>query len=160
MVSVLLIVLGIILLAAGFVGCILPILPGPPIAFLALFCSSIHENWAAYGPLEWVVLSALVVVVTILDFVVPVMGAKKYGASRAAVWLSIVGMVVGLFLFPPFGMLVGAFVGAFVGELMAGKDSSEALRPAWGVFVGTVVGTGLKLAVCAVIAYYFVDALL
>jgi uncharacterized protein YqgC (DUF456 family) len=56
-------------------------------------------------------------------------------------------------------MLVGAFVGAFVGELMAGKGSAEALRPAWGVFVGTVVGTGLKLAVCGVIAYYFVAAL-
>jgi uncharacterized protein YqgC (DUF456 family) len=57
-------------------------------------------------------------------------------------------------------MLVGAFLGAFLGELMAGKGGSEALRPAWGVFVGTVVGTGLKLAVCCVIAYYFVVALL
>lgn len=160
MVSVLLILLGIILLVAGFVGCILPVLPGPPIAFLALFCASIHESWEAYGPVEWVVLSALVVVVTVLDFLVPVAGARKYGAGRTAIWLSVVGMLVGLFLFPPFGMLLGAFLGAFLGELLDGKGSTEALRPAWGVFVGTVVGTGLKLAVCAVIAYYFVSALL
>jgi hypothetical protein len=43
---------------------------------------------------------------------------------------------------------------------MVGKGSAEALRAAWGVFVGTVVGTALKLAVCCVIAFYFVDALL
>jgi uncharacterized protein YqgC (DUF456 family) len=159
-ISVLLAVLGIVLLLAGFVGCILPILPGPPIALLALVCVSIDQGWAAYSALDWVVLGGLVVVVTVLDFLVPVVGAKKYGASRTAVWMSVVGMVVGLFMFPPFGMLVGAFLGAFLGELMAGKDSSEALRPAWGVFVGTIVGTGLKLAVCGVIAYYFVAALL
>ncbi|MHC4971849.1 MAG: DUF456 domain-containing protein [Planctomycetota bacterium] len=160
MLSVLLIVLGIVLLVVGFVGCILPIVPGPPIAFLALICTSIDQGWAAYSPLEWAVLGALVAAVTVLDFLVPMMGAKRYGASRTAIWVSVVGMVVGLFLFPPFGMLVGAFVGAFLGELMAGKGSAEALQPAWGVFVGTVVGTGLKLAVCAVIAYYFVEALL
>jgi len=157
--SVLLVVLGIVLLAAGFVGCILPILPGPPIAFLALICVSIDQGWGTYSVLEWIVLGALVILVTVLDFVVPMMGAKKYGASRTAIWISVVGMVVGLILFPPFGMLIGAFVGAFLGELMAGKGSAEALRPAWGVFVGTVVGTGLKLAVCGVIAFYFVAAL-
>ena len=160
MLSVLLVILGIVLLVAGFVGCVLPILPGPPIALLALICVSLDQGWAAYSALEWVVLGALVVVVTVLDFLVPMMGAKKYGASRTAIWISVVGMVVGLILFPPFGMLVGAFVGAFLGELMAGKGSAEALRSGWGVFVGTVVGTGLKLAVCCVIAYYFVVALL
>jgi len=159
MLSVLLVILGIVLLAAGLVGCILPILPGPPIAFLALICVSIDQGWQTYSALEWAVLGALVILVTILDFLVPMMGAKKYGASRTAIWISVVGMVVGLILFPPFGMLIGAFVGAFLGELMAGKGSAEALRPAWGVFVGTVVGTGLKLAVCGVIAFYFVAAL-
>ncbi|MHC4134928.1 MAG: DUF456 domain-containing protein [Planctomycetota bacterium] len=160
MLSVLLVVLGIVLLAAGLVGCVLPILPGPPIAFLALICVSIDQGWAAYSPLEWVVLGALVAAVTVLDFLVPIVGAKRYGASRTAIWLSVVGMLVGLVMFPPFGMLVGAFIGAFLGELMTGKGSSAALGPAWGVFVGTVVGTGLKLAVCGVIAYYFVSALL
>jgi uncharacterized protein YqgC (DUF456 family) len=158
--SVLLVILGIVLLVAGLIGCVLPILPGPPIALLALICVSIDQGWETYSPLEWVVLGALVAGVTVLDFLVPMMGAKKYGASRTAIWISVVGMVVGLIMFPPFGMLIGAFLGAFLGELMAGKGSSEALRPAWGVFVGTVVGTGLKFAVCGVLAYYFVVALL
>jgi len=158
--SVLLVILGVVLLLAGFVGCVLPILPGPPIALLALICVSLDQGWGTYSALEWVVLGALVVVVTVVDLLVPVVGAKKYGASQTAIWVSVIGMVAGLIMFPPFGVLIGAFLGAFLGELMAGKGSSEALRPAWGVFVGTVVGTGLKLAVCCVITYYFVGALL
>jgi uncharacterized protein YqgC (DUF456 family) len=65
-------------------------------------------------------------------------------------------MLIGMFLLPPFGMLVGAFLGALVGEQSAGKKSNEALRAAWGVFVGTVVGILLKLVVCVTISVYFV----
>ena len=69
-----------------------------------------------------------------------------------------IGMLIGLIWFPPFGMLAGAFLGALAGEMMSGKDSSEALKPAWGVFVGTIVGVGLKFAVCGVITYYWAAA--
>jgi uncharacterized protein len=156
--SILLIVLGSLLLLAGFAGCILPMLPGPPLAYVALFCVTIDRGWGAFSVLELVLLGALTAGVTVVDTLLPVMGAKKYGASRAGVWLSVAGLLVGMFVFPPFGFLLGAFVGALLGELLAGKGAG-AVRPAWGVFVGTLAGTGLKLAACAVIAWYFVQGL-
>ena len=156
--SVLLILLGATLLLVAFVGCLLPILPGPPIALAALVCVALDRGWDAYSAWEWGALIALVALVTVLDYVVPLIGAKKYGASRAGLWMSVLGMIVGLLFFPPFGMLGGAFLGALLGEMMAGKEGSEALRPAWGVFVGIIIGTGLKLAVCGVIAYYWLTA--
>lgn len=156
--SVLLAVLGSLLILAGFAGCVLPMLPGPPLAYLALFCVTIDRGWAAYSTLELVLLGALTAGVTVVDTLLPVIGARKYGASRAGIWLSVAGLVVGVFLFPPFGFLLGAFLGALAGELLAGKGAG-AIRPAWGVFLGTLAGTGLKLAACAVIAWYFVTRL-
>lgn len=153
--AVLLAVLGGLLLLTGFAGCILPMLPGPPIAYLALLCVTSGTGWPAYSVLELVVLGALTAVVTVVDFVLPVAGARKRGASKAGVWLSVVGLAVGTFVFPPFGFLVGAFVGALAGELVSGKGMGS-LRPAWGVFVGTVAGVGLKLGCCGVLAWYFV----
>ena len=155
MTSVLLIILGAVILLVAFVGCLLPVLPGPPIAMLALVCVAVDQGWNTYSGWEWAALVALVAIVTVLDTVVPLVGAKKYGASRAGIWMSVLGMLVGLIWFPPFGMLAGAFLGALLGEMMSGKEGSEALRPAWGVFVGTIVGAGLKLAVCGVITYYW-----
>jgi len=153
--SVLLDVLGGLLLLLGFAGCILPMLPGPPIAYLALFCVTAAAGWPAYSLLEFVILGALTALVTVVDLLLPVVGARKRGASRAGIWLSVVGLLVGTFVFPPFGFLVGAFVGALVGELASGKGTGS-LRPAWGVFVGTVAGVGLKLGCCGVLAWYFV----
>jgi uncharacterized protein YqgC (DUF456 family) len=157
-VSILLIILGILLILLGFAGCILPLLPGPPLAYLALFCVTIDRGWGAFSTLEIVGVGVLVAAATAVDTVLPVLGAKRYGATRAGVWLSVVGLVLGTFLFPPFGFLIGAFAGALAGEFLAGRIRG-AFRPALGVFLGTVAGTGLKLAACAVVAWYFVAGL-
>jgi uncharacterized protein YqgC (DUF456 family) len=156
--TLLLVVLGVALLLAGFAGCILPMLPGPPLAYLALFCVTLDRGWAVYATVEIVGVGVLVAVATAVDIVLPVVGARRYGASKAGIWLSVLGLLLGTFLFPPFGFLLGAFAGALAGELMAGRGRG-ALRPAWGVFVGTVAGIGLKLAACAVVAWYFVAGL-
>ena len=155
--SVLLAVLGSLLILAGLAGCILPMLPGPPLAYAALYCVVLGKGWV-YSATELVVLGVLTAVVTVVDTLLPVMGAKKYGASRAGVWLSVAGLLVGTFVFPPFWFLVGAFAGALAGEMLAGKGAG-AIRPAWGVFLGTLAGTGLKLACCGVLAWYFVQGL-
>lgn len=158
MVTILLATLGVLLLLAGFAGCILPMLPGPPLAYAALFCVTAGGRWPVYTALELALLGALVLSVTVLDTLMPVIGARKYGASRTGLWLSIAGLLVGFLVFPPFGFLLGAFAGALAGEILAGKGRG-AMRPAWGAFVGTLAGTGLKLAVCAVLAWYFVAGL-
>ena len=94
--------------------------------------------------------------VTALDYLVPAWGAKRAGASRGGTWGAFGGMLAGLIWFPPFG----TFLGAMVGEVLAGRPDSRAVKAAWGVFVGTMLGTVLKLAAAGVITYYFVIGLL
>ncbi len=95
-------------------------------------------------------------VVIVLDYVVSALGAQKYGASRYGIGGSVLGMLIGIFFFPPFGMIMGAIGGAFVGELLAGKATSEALKAGWGVFIGNLMGTGIKLAFCGVALFLYV----
>ena len=156
--DIVLVVSGIVLLAAGLVGCVLPILPGPPLSYVGLVLLWGARSWEAhtFGTTTMLLLGGLAIVVTVLDYVAPVIGAQRFGASRAGVWGSVVGMIIGMIFFPPFGMLVGAFLGAVAGEVASGKLGYEALRAAFGVFVGTVAGIVLKLAVSVAIAVYFV----
>jgi uncharacterized protein YqgC (DUF456 family) len=157
--TVTLIILGLFLALLGLIGCLLPVIPGPPISFVALLVLSYAKNWEAFSVTFLVVMGVLTVVVVVLDYVGPAGGAKKYGASKTGVAGSVIGMLAGVFFFPPLGLFIGAFVGALVGELIARKGGKEALRAGWGVFVGIMVGTGLKLAFTGVILFFYIKEL-
>ena len=140
----------------GIAGCILPAIPGPPLSFLALLLLSFAKNWEPFGVAFLIIMGVLAVLLIILDYVIPTVGAKKYGASKYGIWLSIIGMILGLVFIPPFGVFIGAFIGAIVGELMAGKKGQTALKVGWGVFIGNMVGIGLKLAYSGFVLITFV----
>jgi uncharacterized protein YqgC (DUF456 family) len=157
---IVLIILGFIVLIAGLVGCVLPILPGPPLAYLALILLSIARGWETFTPTVLIVLGAAAATVTVMDYLMPLITSKWKGASKAGIWGSIVGMIVGMVFFPPFGVIIGTFAGAVLGELLFSNRPEGALKAGWGVFLGTMLGFGLKLAVSGVIAVYFLRALL
>lgn len=149
------IILGLFVALLGLAGCIIPVIPGPPLSFLALILLSFAKNWEPFSSTFLIIMASLTIVVTILDYVVPAGWAKKYGASKSGVWGSMLGMPVGFFFFPPWGILIGGMVGALVGELIAGKEESKALRAGWGIFVGYVLSTGLKLMFSGVLLFFY-----
>ena len=151
-------VLGAALVLVGFLGSVLPIIPGPPISWAGLlllkWTDYVNDHGAAYENALWILLF-FVILVTILDYVVPIMGTKKYGGSKRGVWGATIGVVVGLF-FGPLGIIIGPFLGAYIGEITTGKKDREALRAAWGSFMGFLLGVGLKLMVCGTILFFFI----
>jgi len=154
--DVILIVIGLVCVIVGILGCFLPIIPGPPISFLALLL----VHWTSKVTIDentlwlWGVVMA---VVTVLDYVIPAYGTKKFGGTKRGVWGSTIGLIVGLFFFPPFGIIIGPFIGAYLGEISGNSDNKKALRSAFGSFLGFLVGTLLKLAASGMMAWIFFD---
>lgn len=151
-------ILGTALVLIGFIGSIMPVIPGPPISWAGLlllkWTGFVADHGQAYENALWILLF-FVVLVTILDYVVPIMGTKKYGGSKRGVWGATIGVVVGLF-FGPLGIIIGPFLGAYIGEITTGKKEKDALRAAWGSFVGFLLGVGMKLMVCGAIFFFFI----
>ena len=151
--------LAVLLMLAGLLGTVLPIIPGPPLSFAGLLVLHFSE-WAEYSVELLVVMALLAAVVSILDYVVPVWGTKKLGGSDAGLRGSTIGLIAGIFVFPPLGMILGPIIGAFVAELLRDRnDLGKATKSALGSLVGFLMGTGLKLFACVLMAYYFVLAL-
>lgn len=157
---IVLIILGFICLIIGIIGCVIPGIAGPPFSFLALILLSIAKGWEPFSVQFLIVMAVITVVVTTLDYVVPAAGAKKFGASKAGFWGAVLGLFGGLILFPPFGMIFGAFLGAIIGELTVGKKGGQALKAGWGVFIGVMFGMLLKLIASGIMTFYFIKALL
>mgnify|MGYP005839814807 CR=1 FL=1 len=150
----LLAILGTGFILAGIAGCILPVIPGPPLSWAGLLL--LHwTRFAQFSAAFLLVMACLAIVVTVLDYVIPVWGTKKFGGSKAGMWGATIGIFAGVFFFPPVGIIVGPFVGATLGEMIAGKESGSALKAGLGSFIGFLLSTGLKLGVSLTMAYYF-----
>ncbi len=155
--DVVLVIAGILLIVVGFLGSALPVLPGPPIAwvgYLLLRWTPYVDNNPNYSTLLWVMLF-FVILVTVLDYFVPAWGTKRWGGSKAGTRGATIGLFLGMFFGPP-GIIGGPFAGAFLGELTTGKSQHEALRSAWGSFIGFLMGVGMKLMVCAMLLFLLI----
>lgn len=145
-VEYLLYALSAICMLVGLAGCILPMLPGPPLAWLGMLL--LHFTDRVDFSVTELVVSALVVIATlVLDYFTPMIGAKKFGGGKYGNRGCVIGTIVGMF-FLPLGLILGPFLGAVIGELIAGKPFRAALNAGFGSFVGFLFGTLIKLAVC------------
>lgn len=155
---IILIILGFIFAAIGLIGCIIPGLAGPPFSFTALLILQLARHGEPFRASFLLGMAGLTLAVTLLDYAVPAMGAKRYGASRTGFWGAFLGMILGIFAAPPLGIILGAFFGAFIGELIAGKAGEEAARAGMGVFIGILFGMLSKLLASGIMTYYFIKA--
>lgn len=158
-----LLILGIILMIIGIIGCLVPVLPGPPLSFLGLLLLHFTRFGSGTGtvltnPVLYT-LGAIAVVVTIMDYVVPVWGTKKFGGSKYGTRGATIGLIIGFFL-GPLGIILGPLMGAFVGEMIFKDDLGYAFKAGFGSLLGFLTGIGLKLAASILMTYYFVKELI
>jgi uncharacterized protein YqgC (DUF456 family) len=152
-----LLILSILLIVTGLLGCLLPVLPGPPFSFLGLLL--LHfTKFADFTVTLLIVTAVLAIIVTVLDYVVPIWGTKKFGGSKAGQWGATIGMIIGMIFLGPLGLIFGPLVGAIIGELIKGTESRQALRAGFGAFIGFLLGVGLKLAASLYMTYHYVKA--
>ncbi len=155
--DIVLLILAFFMMLIGLIGCIVPGLPGTPIAYVGLWIAQatekIHFSWQFL--LIW---GIVVVIISVLDYVVPAWGTKHYGGTKWGVWGSTIGVFVGLF-FGAMGVIFGPLVGAVIGELISGKQLNDALKAGWGSFVGILFGTILKLIACGLMTVALIQAI-
>lgn len=149
--DIFLLIIGFLIVLTGIIGSILPILPGPLASWFGLLLLYFTEAI----PIDWTVLGitlGIAILVSIIDYVFPILGTKKFGGSNYGVNGAMVGLIFGIF-FGPLGIIVGPFFGALIGELIKDyKDSRKTVKAAFGSFIGFLSSTLLKLTVCLVFA--------
>lgn len=149
-----LITIGTVLVIIGIIGCILPALPGVPLNYIAIvllqFTSKI--NFSTEFLVAW---GIIIIIVQLLDYYIPIWGTKKLGGGSYGVWGSAIGMVLGLFIFPPWGFIILPFVCAVAGEILDNKEFKVALKAGFGAFVGFIAGIIMKLTVAIILSFFF-----
>ncbi|MFP4488647.1 MAG: DUF456 domain-containing protein [Bacteroidales bacterium] len=158
MADYLLLALAIAVMIIGIIGCLVPVLPGPPLSFTGLLI--LHfTRFAEFSVNILIILGSASVLVAVFDYIVPIWGTKKFGGTKNGIRGATIGLVVGLF-FGPAGIIFGPFIGAVLGELLYKSDFYYAIRAGTGSLIGFMAGIGLKLATSLIITFYFIRGIL
>ncbi|WP_166966904.1 DUF456 domain-containing protein [Yeosuana marina] len=142
----------------GVLGSFLPILPGPPISWVGLLLLYLTDAVPMNRSLI-VVTFIVAILIFLLDYIIPAVGTKKFGGSRAGMIGTSIGLVVGLISPIPGGIIIGPFIGAFIGEMFNKNDSKVAFKAAIGSFLGFLASTFIKFIVSIIYLGIFISKL-
>jgi len=154
---IILILIAVITALLGIIGAVVPNMPGPPLCF----ASMVAAYFACPGQITTELLlwmAGLTVLVTVIDYVAPILLTKIGGGSKYATWGSTIGIVAGLF-FMPLGIIVGPLLGAFIGEMLHDFDFIRSVKVSAMSLISFLLGTGLKLIASLVMTYYAATAI-
>lgn len=156
--DIVLLFLGFVLMILGILGSFLPVLPGTPVSWVGLFLlyltKAVPNDWWFLG-----ITLIIALLVFAMDYIIPAMGTRKFGGTRAGMIGTTLGLVVAI-VFPVLGILgiiIWPFVGAFLGELLNKADQQSALKAAFGSFIGFLTGTFLKFVVTIIFLGLFIS---
>jgi uncharacterized protein YqgC (DUF456 family) len=153
--TVLLWLLVAVLVAAGILGLVVPMLPGAPLLFAGLLVAAWIEDFAYVGPWTLTVLAFMAVLTYVVDFGAGALGAKGFGATKYAMVGAFGGALVGILFGLP-GIILGTFLGAVAGELFANRSLRDAGAAGLGATIGLAVGVAAKMALAVSMLSIFV----
>lgn len=148
-------IIACIFFIAGMAGIILPILPGAPLLLAGMLIYGFFEH---FTHLTWsffagqLILAAFIFAV---DYLSNIWGVKKYGGSKTAVRGSLIGMLAGLLLLGPLGIILGPLLGAVIGELLAKRSFDQAIKAGFGTLLGFFGGALIKLFIQILMIIWF-----
>ncbi|SHF93078.1 DUF456 domain-containing protein [Flavobacterium defluvii] len=154
--DLLLFTLGFICMIIGMLGSFLPVLPGLSCSWIGLLLlyltKAVDNNYWVLG------ISLLItIIITVLDYIIPAKGTKKFGGSSYGVWGTNIGLIVGILAPIPFGVIIGPFVGAFIGELIFDSTNHKrAFKAATGSLLGFLASSFINFMFCIVYLGIFI----
>ncbi|AIC96300.1 DUF456 domain-containing protein [Shouchella lehensis] len=144
----------VVFFAASYVGLIVPIIP----SVLVLWGGFLIYLFGLSGNLStwfWVGMAVLTIFLLVVDFLANVLFVKRTGGSKWGERMALVGVIIGAFIYPPFGLILVPFVLVLTVELLQQKTFNEAIKIAFASFLAFLSGSFAKAVVQTVMIIWF-----
>ena len=146
--------LTLLLMLAGLIGSLVPVLPGTPLVLIAAIGHRLYFGDASASNIVLIIMVALTLVSVTFDFLASMLGAKKFGATWRGVTGAVIGGIIGLFFSLP-GIILGPFLGAILFEMLGGREFKNAVHAGAGAAIGLLLGIVGKFSICVVMIILF-----
>lgn len=129
-----LVILGLFILS--FVALIYPVLPSVSAVWAGFLFYHFFINSTELTSLFWFIMSIFTLFLLLSDIFASSLSVKKYGGSKLGGQVAGVSVIVGSFIFPPFGIIFLPFIAVFIAEWSQERSLSEAWNSALGSLIG------------------------
>lgn len=145
----------------AYIGLIYPIIPSVLFIVAGFLLYGLFFDFTELSWLFWIIQGLFTILLFGADYVSNLLGVKKFGGSKAAIWGSTIGLLIGPFVIPLLGIIIGPFIGAVVAELLFNKkELKSSLNAGIGSLIGFISGVFAKgLIQTMMIAYFLFDIL-
>lgn len=153
-------IVAIVLFIIAFAGLVYPIIPSAVFLIGGFLLYGWIYTFDGMNLFFWIIQVLFVILLFGADTLSNLVGVKKFGGSKAGMWGSTFGLLLGPFVIPVAGILIGPFLGAVIAELIVSRSSvKQAFKTGVGSLVGfltSVVTKGFVMAVMIMIFVFFV----
>ena len=150
----------LLVMLIGLFGNLIPGVPGTSLIFVGALVHQLYFGDA--GGMGWfwlILLGVLMLLSFLIDYLASLLGAKKFGASWRGVLGAFVGIIGGLVILPPLGLIIGAFVGAMGFEWAFGRETRDAAKAGFGAALGMMLGmVGSAMCGAVMISIFLIAA--
>ncbi len=142
----------------GVVGIIIPILPGMLLVWFTVIVYAWRTGFESIGWASISIITIIALITGLSNLWLPLLGAKKIGAARMAIFLGVIGAILGTFIIPIplLGTVIGYAIGVFLGEYLKQRDLRLALRASFGGVAGWGIATVVEIGGALLILIIFI----
>lgn len=143
----------------GFIGLVYPIIPAVLFIFGGFIIYGLFFDFADLPWWFWLIQVLFVILLFGADALANAFGVKKFGGSKAGLWGSTIGLIIGPFVIPIFGILAGPFIGAIAAELLFNRSTvKQSVKSGIGSVVGFITSVFTKgiIQTIMIVLFFFV----
>lgn len=130
-------------MAVGVVGTVVPVVPGLILVWVAALVYGLVAGFGIVGALAFAIITGLAVVGIVIGVLLPQRAAARGGAAPSSMRVGALLALVGFFVVPVIGLVLGGVLGVFLGEFVRTRDTAAA----WRATVAAVKGFGIAAVV-------------
>ncbi|WP_101843690.1 DUF456 domain-containing protein [Halobacillus sp. Marseille-P3879] len=146
----------ILLFIASFASLIFPIIPGPLVIWGGFLAYQFLIDGERLSLVFWLAMIVLTILLIVSDIIANSYFVKKYGGSKWGERAAAVGVIIGSFIIPPFGIIIIPFTTVLIVELLQKKSAEEAGKAAVGSLFGFLSGSLAKIIIQLFMIIWFI----
>lgn len=141
---------------SAFVALVVPLIPGILMMWIGFFIYHFGINNQEISWFFWIAMGTLTIITLISDYVLGSRFVKRYGGSKAGEFTAAIGIILGSFFFPPFGIIIIPFAAVFIVELLIQQDFKRAMDASIGSLLGFLTSTVAKFIILIIMIIWFI----